>query len=232
MADYLKLHRKMLQWGWYGDTNTKAVFIHCLLKANWKPGEWRGIHYEAGQFITSLQTLAVETNLTVSQVRTSIRHLKMTGEIADLSQGNYRVITVNNWVEYQGGDKPDDRLVTDESQTLSRPLTTGIEVKKKDNKDIYINNNRTFKKPSVEDVKEYCLERGNNVDPESFVSFYESKGWMVGKNHMKDWKAAVRTWEKSRKTSVDSTTAKQDKPKFGDFKQRKYDYDDLMKSVT
>lgn len=53
-----------------------------------------------------------------------------------------------------------------------------------------------FIPPSVNDVREYCKERNNNVDPERFVDFYSCKGWMVGKNKMKDWKAAVRTWEK------------------------------------
>lgn len=52
-----------------------------------------------------------------------------------------------------------------------------------------------FTPPSVDQVRDYCLERGNNVDPERFVDFYSTKGWMVGKNKMKDWKAAVRTWE-------------------------------------
>ena len=53
-----------------------------------------------------------------------------------------------------------------------------------------------FIPPSLEEVKAYCDERRNLVNPENFVNFYESKGWMVGKNKMKDWKAAVRTWEK------------------------------------
>ena len=52
-----------------------------------------------------------------------------------------------------------------------------------------------FTPPSLEEVKQYCKERNNSVDPESFVDFYSSKGWMIGKNKMKDWKAAVRTWE-------------------------------------
>ena len=53
-----------------------------------------------------------------------------------------------------------------------------------------------FVAPSVEDVRRYCQERSNRVDADAFVSFYESNGWRVGKNPMKDWKAAVRTWEK------------------------------------
>lgn len=56
-----------------------------------------------------------------------------------------------------------------------------------------------FIPPSVEEVEQYCIERSNNIDAQSFIDFYESKGWMIGKNKMKDWKAAVRTWERSRK---------------------------------
>lgn len=58
---------------------------------------------------------------------------------------------------------------------------------------------KRFIPPSVEEVEQYCLERSNNIDAQSFIDFYESKGWMIGKNKMKDWKAAVRTWERSRK---------------------------------
>lgn len=57
----------------------------------------------------------------------------------------------------------------------------------------------TFVPPTVEEVRAYCRERRNNVDPETFVDFYTGKGWVVGKAKMKDWKAAVRTWEKNRK---------------------------------
>lgn len=53
-----------------------------------------------------------------------------------------------------------------------------------------------FSPPSVEDVAAYCTERGNLVDAQQFVDFYASKGWKVGNQPMKDWKAAVRTWEK------------------------------------
>lgn len=60
--------------------------------------------------------------------------------------------------------------------------------------------NKRFKKPTVEEVREYCAERGNTIDPEYFCDYYESVGWVVGKNRpMKDWKAAVRTWERNEK---------------------------------
>lgn len=56
-----------------------------------------------------------------------------------------------------------------------------------------------FTPPTLEEVEDYCLERNNNVDPERFIDYYTSNGWMVGKNKMKDWKAAIRTWEKTSK---------------------------------
>ena len=55
---------------------------------------------------------------------------------------------------------------------------------------------RIFTPPTLQEVEAYCRERRNRVDPSRFVDFYEAKGWMVGKNRMKDWKAAVRTWER------------------------------------
>ena len=60
---------------------------------------------------------------------------------------------------------------------------------------------KRFNPPTVEQVQEYCWERGNTVDPQRFVDYYTSNGWMVGKNKMKDWKAAVRTWEQNGKDS-------------------------------
>jgi len=68
-----------------------------------------------------------------------------------------------------------------------------------------INNNSKFKKPTLEEVTAYCKERGNNIDPQNFIDFYESKGWKIGKDSMKDWKACVRTWEKNKnqKTKIE-----------------------------
>lgn len=77
---------------------------------------------------------------------------------------------------------------------------TGKDSIGKDSKDkVRLGNNMRFTPPTIQDVKAYCIERGNEVNPERFIDFYESKGWMVGKNKMKDWKAAVRNWERKEK---------------------------------
>ena len=77
--------------------------------------------------------------------------------------------------------------------------------KLKDNTTI-LNTNTTYsnKKPSVEEIKQYCLERNNGIDAEQFYDFYESKNWFVGKNKMKNWQAAVRTWEKRKQKTTTS----------------------------
>ena len=73
--------------------------------------------------------------------------------------------------------------------------------KEKDSKEESVGEEKSkrFYPPTIDEVKQYCEERKNNIDPMAFIDFYSSKGWMIGKNRMKDWKAAVRTWERKRK---------------------------------
>ncbi len=71
---WIQLYRKFMDWEWYTDTNTKSLFIHCLLKANHKEGKWRGHKIGRGQFLTSLNNLSQETGLSVRNVRTSLKH--------------------------------------------------------------------------------------------------------------------------------------------------------------
>ena len=85
------------------------------------------------------------------------------------------------------------------------------------------NNRAVFVKPTVDEVSAYCKERNNGIDANDFVDFYESKGWMIGKNKMKDWKAAVRTWERSRKNKPADKQA----TKFSNFEERKQNFEDL-----
>ena len=107
------------------------------------------------------------------------------------------------------------------------------EIEKEKDIEIDINNkgakSKRFVPPSIEEVQAYCRERNNNVDPEQFINFYSSKGWMVGKNKMKDWKAAIRTWEKREESTVQP---KQNK--FNQHPQRSYtqqDYAELEKAL-
>ena len=126
---FIKVYRKFLEWEWYDNNNVKILFLHCLLKANWKATKWHGITIEPGQFITSLNTLSEETRLTVRQVRVALDHLTMTGEVTSKCQSKYRIITVNNWDCYQGNDKVSDKQVTSKRQDDDKQVTTDKEYK-------------------------------------------------------------------------------------------------------
>ena len=220
--EYIRLFRKMVNWEWYTDVNTKVLFLHCLLRANWKPGSWKGIPYERGQFITSLNSLATETGLSIKMVRTALNHLIMTKEVTSEGQGKgkaqYRIITVLNYDAYQATGK---QMASEGQDTGKAGANKGQQYKNiKEDKEIK-NNNSRFVAPSVEEVREYCRERNNSIDADEFVNFYQANGWVQGKGKpIKDWKACVRTWENNRKQNNIV------KNKAQDFPQRTYTDDE------
>ena len=199
MNGYIRLFRKFTNWEWYQNTNTKIVFIHCLLKANWEDSKYEGQTIKRGSFITGRKKLAKELHITEQQVRTALQHLISTNELTIKKSNKYSIITINNYDEYQAINQEDNQQITNNQPTNNQQVTTYEEYKeeKEYKKEIY--KERKFKKPTLEEVKKYCLERSNNVNAERFIDFYESKGWKVGRNPMKDWKACVRTWEKNSK---------------------------------
>ena len=94
-GNYIKINRSLLRWEWYGDINTARLFLHMLLKANWKDENYRGTTVPRGSFISSISQLSKETNLTVKEVRTCVNHLKTTGEVAVKSNNKYSVFMLN-----------------------------------------------------------------------------------------------------------------------------------------
>lgn len=88
-------------------------------------------------------------------------------------------------------------------------VSIGKDSKDKDSKEESASEEKSkrFYPPTLDEVKQYCEERKNNIDPMAFIDFYSSKGWMIGKNRMKDWKAAVRTWERKRKEQSQSESS-------------------------
>jgi len=101
MSGWIKLHRKLTDWEWYSDVNTSRVFLHLLLVANHKDNQWRGIHIKRGQRLTSFSKLAIETNLSIKNIRTAIKRLKSTNEVASYSNAQHTVFTVINYDLYQ-----------------------------------------------------------------------------------------------------------------------------------
>ena len=101
MSGWICLHRKFLSWEWYSDLNTKSLFIHLLIKANFEDKKWQGVEIKRGQFLTGRKVLAKETGLSEQQVRTALERLKSTNEITIKSTSRYSIITLNNYNTYQ-----------------------------------------------------------------------------------------------------------------------------------
>ena len=85
-------------------------------------------------------------------------------------------------------------------------------------------------RPTIEEVQAYITEKGYHVDAQRFIDYYESNGWKVGRNPMKDWKATVRTWENRDKQDKKNNVPANNK-KFRNFEEREYDYDSLEKQL-
>jgi hypothetical protein len=132
---WIKLHRSILDWEWYDDTNAVRLFLHLLLTVNYEPKNWRGIAINSGQIITSHENLGKQCGLGVQQIRTAINKLKSTGELTSQSTNNYTLITITNWQKYQDDNKPDNNPITDEQQTDNKRITTTKEVNKERSKE-------------------------------------------------------------------------------------------------
>lgn len=185
---FILLYRQITEWEWYQNPNTFRVFLHCLLMANFVDGRFEGKEIKRGQFVTSLPSLSAQTSLSIRQVRVALDHLILTGELTSKAYPKFRVITVVNYDKYQNNDRQIDIQMTGKRQQYNN---NNKEIKKKGNNHQSI----LFIPPTVEEVERYCDEKGIfGFDAQHFVDYYESVGWMIGKQKMKDWKAAIRNW--------------------------------------
>lgn len=126
---WIKLHKKFLDWKWYKNKNTKILFIHCLLKANWKDGFYEGVEVKRGSFITGRKQLSKEVGLTEQEIRTAINHLKSTDEITIKTTNAFSIISINNYDKYQAINQPFNQRATNEQpqyKNIDTSYTTSI----------------------------------------------------------------------------------------------------------
>ena len=109
---FVRFWRSFIDWEWFTEVNTCHLFQYCILRANHSDTEWRGIKVKKGSFITSYESLAVATGLSVQNVRTSIENLKKTNEITFKSTNKYSIMTVNNYDFYQDINKQNNNQIT------------------------------------------------------------------------------------------------------------------------
>jgi len=149
-----------------------------------------------GWFFNTSKNIERDTTLTNYQQKKAIKKLEEIGFIETSLKGmpatlHFKILE----------NKISTYLKTSFKETSKQDLK---KLKTNKNKEIIITNKNNNKKPSVQEIKDYCLERNNGIDAEQFFDFYESKNWFVGKNKMKNWQAAVRTWEKRKQQNPTS----------------------------
>ena len=165
---FIKIDRGILDWEWYSDINTTRLFIHLILKANWKDGRFEGIEVPRGSLVTSTNKLSKETGLTVREVRTALKHLEMTHEVTSKGHSKFTVITVKNYCLYQNND-----MVSDKPLAIAR-YTLAV--------------NKAYKKEGEPDADFIpCVAFGKNGE---FAEKYLNKGQriaVVGRLQVRMW---------------------------------------------
>ena len=103
MSDgFIKLYRSLLKWEWYKSPNTKIVFLHLLLNANWEDSSFRGYEVPRGSLVVGRKKLSEELGISERAVRVALNHLQMTNEVTIKATNKFSIITIVNWEKYQG----------------------------------------------------------------------------------------------------------------------------------
>ena len=126
MEGWIKIHRGLLDWEWYSDTNCVRMALHLLLKANFQTRRWRGITVERGQLVTSRAALARETGLSEREVRTAVSKLEKSDFLTSRATSSYTVVTICNYERYQSTDsteRPAFGPADDQEETNFRPTS-------------------------------------------------------------------------------------------------------------
>lgn len=161
MNGHIKLHRAITEWGWYKDLPTCKLWLHVLLRANYKACEWQGIEIPRGAFATSYAALSAESGLSVQQVRTALGKLKKTGEITVETNRHYTVITVCKYDEYQSTER-------DEATTPAKCPPKSKSKPKTQEADKKLDLTERFSEPvcsAVQDWIRYKKERRDAYEP-------------------------------------------------------------------
>lgn len=202
---YIKLYRKLLDNPVIcKDSDHFSIWIYLLLNATHEKYDVmfnnQRTTLSSGQLITSRKSISQDLHIVESKVERVLKLLKSEHQIEQQTTSKNRLITVLKWKDYQASEQHFEQRVNNKWTTSEQQVDTNKNVKNVKNvkNEEYIEQKSSrFVAPTLDQVSEYVKEIKSQVDPQRFIDFYESKGWMVGRNKMKDWKAAVRTWQKS-----------------------------------
>ena len=139
---WIKIHRKFLEWQWYSDINTKVVFLHLLLSANYEPKKWLEYTIDRGQVVVGRKALSESLNLSEQQIRTAFKKLESSGNITTKSTNRFTIVTICNYDKYQQVDNDEQPT---EQPTINQQITNNQPT---DNHNI---RNKEIKKERIEE---------------------------------------------------------------------------------
>ena len=206
MQGWIKLYRKLLESWFYKDSEAVHLWVTLLLKASHADHEFmfnmKRHKLKAGQLLTGRKVLNQETGISESKIFRLLKSFESEQLIEQQTNSRYSIITILSWDDYQQSEQPNEQPANSQrTHTRMKELKNNIGEKQ----------TKSFKVPLVEEIKDYCIERKNNINPENFFDYYQSKGWVVGKSKMKDWKACVRTWENNQKPDISTPAPRADR---------------------
>lgn len=187
---YIKLHRQLLDWEWYKDTNTKIVFLHLMLCANFKDGNWRGQAVKRGQFITTYKTLSADLGLSLQQIRTTFEKMKSTNDITWIPTGKNILVTVVKFDVYQSNEQDEQH---DEQHDSNNKTTTKQQQRNNEKKDKN-DKNKTLKAFLLIENEEKYPSNFNNDLIDSFENFLHSRNNL--RKPIKDIDARIKALSK------------------------------------
>lgn len=195
---YIKLFHKILNWGWYGDTNTFRVFMHILLKANYKDTEYKGYKLHPGDCVFGRKAWAEALGLSEQQVRTAIDHLKSTNEITTKSTNKFTVVHVEKWEFWQIEEGYATNKSPTKQPTSNQQVTTPLDIYSK-NIDTTTSTTKGMP-PTREEVKAYVAEKGLQIDADYFFDYYDEMKWVKANGKaVSNWKLTACTWDKNER---------------------------------
>jgi len=198
MNGWIRLDRAIQDNFLWQEPEALKLWLYLLMAASLtdKATAFNGqmLNIKRGQLVFGLNAASARLNISIRRLRKYLNWFETDDMIDKQITNKFSIISITNYSQYQDtGKQPSIK-----SQATAKQTSTTIQV---------TSNNQQSIPPTVDEVRAYCDSRSNGIDPEMFIAFYEARGWKIGKDRMKSWKACVVTWEKRRQEQTPTREA-------------------------
>ena len=198
MNGWIRLDRAIQDNFLWQEPEALKLWLYLLMAASLtdKATAFNGqmLNIKRGQLVFGLNAASARLNISIRRLRKYLNWFETDDMIDKQITNKFSIISITNYSQYQDAGKQ----TSSKSQATAKQTSTTIQV---------TSNKEQSIPPTVDEVRAYCESRSNGIDPEMFIAFYEARGWKIGKDRMKSWKACVVTWEKRRQEQTPTREA-------------------------